>query len=305
MTLLGTGTYADLPILYPGLLYSTTNLGSKAQQNVQFTNTGPTTLNISKIQTIGDFSETDNCGSGLNAGSSCQITVTFTPTATGFRRGNLVITDSDPGSPHMGRLTGTATAVDRQPHQIFLTAKVGETSRSQDHHRYQYLKRSALPSKRLGYARFHSDQQLPDPATRRRTMYDLSDLHAQETGTGGRHTHINDADLTSPQSAAWWAPALRSPQSGIDPRTVQSLLASHEGAFFWLYKGLGTSNFAKARVQELQKTLPRATPSGGHEFTRAAKSDKYLRASAPESRFFSSLLGSVPFALARSYQNDG
>jgi phospholipase C len=128
VTLLGTGTYADLPILYPGLVYSLTNLGTQAQQNVLFTNTGPNALTISKIQTIGDFSETDNCGTNLNAGASCQITVTFNPTATGYRRGNLVITDSDPGSPHMGRLTGLATAVDRQPHQIFLSAKVGQTS---------------------------------------------------------------------------------------------------------------------------------------------------------------------------------
>jgi hypothetical protein len=202
VTLLGTGTYADLPILYPGLLYSTTNLGSKAQQNVQFTNTGPTTLNISKIQTIGDFSETDNCGSGLNAGSSCQITVTFTPTATGFRRGNLVITDSDPGSPHMGRLTGTATAVDRQPHQIFLTAKVGQTSPPKTITVTNTSNASLyLPSVWVTQD-FTQTNNCPTqlPAGGQCTI--SVTFTPNKTGQVAGTLNINDADLTSPQSCS-------------------------------------------------------------------------------------------------------
>jgi len=128
VTLLGTGTFLDLPVFYPGLVYSMTNLGSSSQQQVQLTNTGSSFVTISQIQTVGDFSETDNCGSGLGAGANCEITVTFTPTTGGSRRGNLIIWDSDPASPHQGRLVGQASAVDQEPHYLFLSAKVGKTS---------------------------------------------------------------------------------------------------------------------------------------------------------------------------------
>jgi len=128
VNLYGTGTFLDLPILYPGLVYPLTFLGSNAQQQVRLTNTGSSSVTIDEIQTVGDFSETDNCGSGLGAGDSCQITVTFTPTDSGSRRGNLVIWDSDPASPHQGRLVGLATAINQEPHSLSLGANVGHTS---------------------------------------------------------------------------------------------------------------------------------------------------------------------------------
>jgi len=128
VNLLGEGTNVNLPNLYPGMIFSAVSLGSSAQQQVTLTNQGSTALTISQIQTVGDFSETDNCGTSLNAGANCTITVIFKPTTTGVLRGNLIVWDSDPASPHQDRLTGTATAVDRQPHQIFLTAQVGQTS---------------------------------------------------------------------------------------------------------------------------------------------------------------------------------
>jgi hypothetical protein len=39
----------------------------------------------------GDFIETDDCGSSLAPGSSCTLSVVFTPTSTGFRQGTMVI----------------------------------------------------------------------------------------------------------------------------------------------------------------------------------------------------------------------
>jgi phospholipase C len=131
VNLTGTGTYVDLPIFNPGLVFSQITLGSSSQQRVTLTNTASSPLTISQIQTIGDYSETDNCGNGLGAGASCQITVNFVPTASGVRVGNLVIWDSDPASPQMGRLTGMATAVNQQPHSLSFSAKVGTTSNPQ------------------------------------------------------------------------------------------------------------------------------------------------------------------------------
>jgi phospholipase C len=128
VNLLGEGTNVNLPNLYPGMIFSAVLLGSSAQQAVTLTNQGSTSLMISKIETVGDFSETDNCGTELPAGSNCKITVTFKPTSTGILRGNLIVWDNDPASPHQDRLTGTSTSVDRNPHQLFLTAPVGQTS---------------------------------------------------------------------------------------------------------------------------------------------------------------------------------
>jgi len=129
VALQGTGTYGDLPVLYPGVVYSLTHLGTSAQQSVKFSNAGSASLSISKILTIGDYSQTNTCGTELKPGANCEITITFTPTLTGVRRGNLVIWDSDPGSPHTARLSGTATAVDQEPTKLFLGAVVGQTSK--------------------------------------------------------------------------------------------------------------------------------------------------------------------------------
>jgi len=59
------------------------------------------------IQTSGDFSQTNDCGTGLAAFAACQIQVTFTPTNTGTRNGTLTITDAAPNSPQTVSLTGT------------------------------------------------------------------------------------------------------------------------------------------------------------------------------------------------------
>jgi len=202
VSLLGTGTYGNLPILYPGLIYSLTNLGSQAQQNVQFTNTGSTALTISQIQTIGDFSETNNCGNGLNPGASCQITVTFTPTATGYRRGNLIIWDSDPGSPHTGRLEGTATAVDRQPHQLFLSAKVGQTSNPKTITVTNTSSATLYLPSIWAPVDFNQTNNCPTqlPAGGQCTI--SVTFTPTKTGQVSGTLKINDADLTSPQGVS-------------------------------------------------------------------------------------------------------
>jgi hypothetical protein len=56
----------------------------------------------------GDFSETNTCGHAILGNSSCLITLTFTPSAKGARSAQLQIDDSDPSSPQLIPLTGTA-----------------------------------------------------------------------------------------------------------------------------------------------------------------------------------------------------
>ncbi len=66
--------------------------GSSSYQTVRLSAVGP--LTIGNIQTTGDFSEFDNCGSGLANGKSCTVYVAFKPKAAGARSGALTIQDN-------------------------------------------------------------------------------------------------------------------------------------------------------------------------------------------------------------------
>jgi hypothetical protein len=55
----------------------------------------------------GEFGQTNICGNSIAGLSTCTITVTFTPAATGTRTGILTITD--PTSPQKVTLTGTGS----------------------------------------------------------------------------------------------------------------------------------------------------------------------------------------------------
>ena len=81
-------------------------------KTVTVTNTGGSTLNITSIATSGDFalkafSSKTKCGSTLAVNASCIVKVSFTPTQTGLRTGNLSFTDNAPGSPQNVALSGT------------------------------------------------------------------------------------------------------------------------------------------------------------------------------------------------------
>ena len=54
---------------------------SSSPQTVTMTNTGGASLDIFSISASGDFSQTNPCGTYLNAGANCNISVTFKPTA--------------------------------------------------------------------------------------------------------------------------------------------------------------------------------------------------------------------------------
>jgi hypothetical protein len=68
---------------------------------------GSQPLSITSIVASGDFAQTNTCGSAVPSGTSCTIRVTFTPTATGPRKGAVTITDDAAGSPHQLLLSGT------------------------------------------------------------------------------------------------------------------------------------------------------------------------------------------------------
>ena len=102
--------------LYPGLTFPSSLLGStSAPQTVTVTNCGTAALSFTGISIVGDYAETTTCATSLAPSDSCKITVTFVPTSSGVRYGNVVISDNDPSSPQTVRLTGTGTAVSLSP----------------------------------------------------------------------------------------------------------------------------------------------------------------------------------------------
>jgi uncharacterized protein (TIGR03437 family) len=75
----------------------------------------PATLNVTGVTITGanasEFSAATNCaGSPVSAGSTCTVTVTFTPSGYGTRTAQVVIADNAPGSPQLITLTGIGPA---------------------------------------------------------------------------------------------------------------------------------------------------------------------------------------------------
>src|SRR5262249_5960496 len=109
--LTGSGTVAVANLSPTSLSFGSQAVGTtSAQEEVTLTNSGGAPLNINRIATAGDFSQTNKCGASLDAGSHCTISVTFAPSDTGNRTGTLSVTDDAAGSPHTVTLSGTGEA---------------------------------------------------------------------------------------------------------------------------------------------------------------------------------------------------
>ncbi len=93
------------------LTFGSTNVGStSAAQNVSLINNGPGTLSVSSVSISGDYLQTNNCNSALPSGSSCTVSVTFKPTASGTRTGSLTVSDNATNGPQTASLTGTGAS---------------------------------------------------------------------------------------------------------------------------------------------------------------------------------------------------
>ena len=98
--------------LGPDRLNFTQNGGTPSSpQTAILTNTGSGPLTIENISTSGDYRATPHCPAVLLPQQSCTIVVSFTPQASGERKGSLIVTDdanAAPGSQEMVRLYGFA-----------------------------------------------------------------------------------------------------------------------------------------------------------------------------------------------------
>jgi len=83
---------------------------SATPRTITFKNNQTVPLSITGISTTGDFTQNSTCPilpNTLAAGTSCTISVTFTPIALGARIGTLTVTDNASTSPQTFSLTGT------------------------------------------------------------------------------------------------------------------------------------------------------------------------------------------------------
>ena len=115
VALSGTGFGPTASLSASSLTYSSQLVGTTSSaQQVTLQNTGDQALSITSISLTGadsgDFSMSQNCGSSLAANASCQISVTFTPTARGTRTAAVSLVDNFPSSPQSIALSGTGIA---------------------------------------------------------------------------------------------------------------------------------------------------------------------------------------------------
>jgi hypothetical protein len=108
---LGTGLGSGVTFTPSSLSFAPQAVGStSAAQVVTLTNTSDFGVFVTQIGASGDFKQTNNCGSALNATATCQVSVTFTPTAGGSRTGTLTVS-AGAGSPitQTDTLSGTGS----------------------------------------------------------------------------------------------------------------------------------------------------------------------------------------------------
>src|SRR5262249_1666305 len=104
----GVGTVVQLSPA--SLSFGRVPLGTSTTASTTLTNTGSTTLSITGIVIAGadtdEFRQTHTCPTGLGAGKSCIIAVTFTPKEKGDDSAEVSIRDNDITSPQQVPLSG-------------------------------------------------------------------------------------------------------------------------------------------------------------------------------------------------------
>ena len=126
--------------------------GASTPQLVTFTNTATAAVPVPQILTTGDYAVTTTCGSTIAALSTCTISVTFRPTATGARNGTLTVNSSS--AAYSGLSTAlTGNGVDFSLER-FARLGVGGCGAQYDDQRNGYADRGVLGS---GVAELHDE----------------------------------------------------------------------------------------------------------------------------------------------------
>jgi len=108
LSLTGTGllsvSLSSTLMKFPNQTVGTTS----AAQVITLVNDEPTALNVTSVTATGPFGAT-TCPASIPSTGTCNISVTFTPTATGYFSGTLTVVDSASSSPQTATLDGSAS----------------------------------------------------------------------------------------------------------------------------------------------------------------------------------------------------
>ena len=113
LTVLLQGPWPALTPTPTNITFATQNVGTTSSpQSVTLTNTGTATVTISSIGIGGasatQYAQTNTCGTTLAAAATCQVNVTFSPTAvTGNAQASLTVADNAPGGSQVILLGGS------------------------------------------------------------------------------------------------------------------------------------------------------------------------------------------------------
>jgi hypothetical protein len=125
VTLTGVGTQSQLQATPSSLNFGSIAVGASANLSLTLTNAGSAPVTNLALTITGDYAVTVPCTSStLAPGQSCNVTVSFTPSATGSRPSALIIASSDPNSPINVPLNGTGV----QNGSFLLTVDGGSTA---------------------------------------------------------------------------------------------------------------------------------------------------------------------------------
>lgn len=102
-------TFTPSTLVFGTEVVGSTGGSEPVVESVTLKNSGTAPLNISKIKLTGDFTQTNDCPAELAAGSSCNLDITFKPTANGGRNGTLSITDNAADSPQEVSVAGNGS----------------------------------------------------------------------------------------------------------------------------------------------------------------------------------------------------
>jgi trimeric autotransporter adhesin len=110
ISLLANASPSPLTISPVALDFGAVQLGSTSTLPLQITNTSTTPATFNSITTTGDYTATGNCptpNNHLAPASSCTEQITFAPTQTGTRNGNVSVATSLSTLPINATFTGT------------------------------------------------------------------------------------------------------------------------------------------------------------------------------------------------------
>ncbi len=133
VALSGTGTTASILVSPASLNFGSQEIATTSVgRALTIVNAGTASILITNAATTGDFAAQGNC-SVVPAGSSCSLTITFTPTAIGSRTGSLTLTGNAGAVSQVIPLSGVGTvasAVLSPGAQAFPATLVGATSQA-------------------------------------------------------------------------------------------------------------------------------------------------------------------------------